>query len=157
MKSTHSLHCFLAETKQLYEWFSMSVHVSVRHTFSLCSRYLNIMKFSGIITIHKSDVHAKGQGQRSKVKVTEVITQFDHFGTVSPVWIHIWRWNDAQSLMGLERCPIVFQGHRSNFKVTREKITNFDPNLVFLDGNSSFNLQIVTKLCTKLEVDVSGL
>ena len=57
-----------------------------------------IMKFSGVITIDKSDVHAKGQGQRSKVKVTEVTI------------------------------------------------------LVFLDCNSSFNSQMATKWCTKLEV-----
>ena len=30
------------------------------------------MKVSGVITIDKSDVHAKGQGQRSDVKVREV-------------------------------------------------------------------------------------
>ena len=34
------------------------------------------MKFSGGITIYKSDIHAKGQGRRSKVKVTEVKTNF---------------------------------------------------------------------------------
>ena len=32
------------------------------------------MKISGVITNDKSDVHAKGQGQNSKVKVTEVKT-----------------------------------------------------------------------------------
>ena len=32
------------------------------------------MKFSAVITNDKSDVHAEGQGQRSKVKVTEVNT-----------------------------------------------------------------------------------
>ena len=32
-----------------------------------------------------SDVHAKGQGQRSKVKVTEVKTQLSRFRTVTPV------------------------------------------------------------------------
>ena len=37
------------------------------------------MKFS-VITIDKSDVHAKGEGQRSKVKVTEVKTNF------APIW-----------------------------------------------------------------------
>ena len=56
------------------------------------------MKFSGDITIDKSDVHARDQGQKSKVKVTEVKTQFGRFRTVSPVWIHIWLRNDAQSL-----------------------------------------------------------
>ena len=33
-----------------------------------------ILKFSGVITNDQSKVHAKGQGQRSKVKVTEVTT-----------------------------------------------------------------------------------
>ena len=43
------------------------------------------MKFSGVITNDKSDVHAKGQGQRSKVKVTEVNTQLGRFRTVTQV------------------------------------------------------------------------
>ena len=54
---------------------------------------------------------------RSKVKVTKVKTLFSRFQTVTPVWIYIW--NDRQSLMLLRRCPIVFQGHPWNFKVTQ--------------------------------------
>ena len=61
----------------------------------LCSHHCIIMKFSGVITNDQSKVHAKGQGQRSKVKVTEVTTQLNSFGTVTQVWIHIWWWNDA--------------------------------------------------------------
>ena len=83
---------FLAATKQLYEWFSPSVCPSVRPSvrpsvtpFWLCSVHPVIMKFSGVITSDKSDVHAKGQGQRSKVKVTEVTTQLNRFRTVTPV------------------------------------------------------------------------
>ena len=68
---------FLAATKQLYEWFSPSVRPSVRPSvcpsvclsvtpFWLCSHHPIIMKFSGVITSDKSDVHAKGQGQRSR-------------------------------------------------------------------------------------------
>ena len=60
-------HVFLAATKQLYDWFSPSVCLSV------------------IITMVRSDVHAKGQGQRSKVKVTEVNTQLSCFRTLTPV------------------------------------------------------------------------
>ena len=61
------------------------------------------MKFSGVITIDKSDVHAWGQGQKSKVKVTRakkslILTQIARFRTVTPVWIHQWLQNDAQSL-----------------------------------------------------------
>ena len=113
---------FLAATKQLYEWFSPSVcpsvclsvrlsaRLSVRHTF------LTIMKFSGFITNDRSDAHAKGQGQRSKVKVTEVNPQLSRFQTVTPVWIHIWWWNDAQSLMLLR----IRRGVLLFFKVIRQ-------------------------------------
>ena len=62
------------------------------------------MKFSGVITIDKSDVHAWGQGQMSKVKVkvtrdkkSPILTQIGRFRTVTPVWIHQWLRNDAQS------------------------------------------------------------
>ena len=82
----------LAATKQLYEWSCPSVRPSVRPSVtpvSLCSWYRIIMKFSGVITIDKSDVRAKGQGQRSKVKVTEVKTQLSRLRTVTPLWIHI--------------------------------------------------------------------
>ena len=71
------------------------------------------MKFSGVITNDQSKVHAKGQGQRSKVKITEVTTQLNRFRTVTQVWIHIWWWNDAYSLMLLRRGAILY------FKVIR--------------------------------------
>ena len=70
------LYTFLAATKQLYEWLSPSVCLSVT-PFSLCSHHRIIMKYSGVITIDRSDVHAKGQGQTSNVKVTEVTTQLN--------------------------------------------------------------------------------
>ena len=81
--------------------------------FSLCSHHRIIIKFSGVITNDQSKVYAKGQGQRSKVKVTEVKTQLNRFRTVTPVWIHIWWWNDAHSLMLLRRGALLF------FKVIR--------------------------------------
>ena len=79
-------YIFLAATKQLYEWYFLSVCPSVRLSvrlsvcpsvtpFWLCSHHRIIMKFSGVITLDQGKVHAKGQGQRSKVKVTEVTTQ----------------------------------------------------------------------------------
>ena len=109
---------FLAATKQLYEWFSPSVCLSVT-PFWLCSHHRIITKFSGSVTNDKSDVHAKSQGQRSKVKVTEVkkslnLTQIGRFRTVSPVWIHQWLRNDAQSLKLHGRGALLF------FKVIRQ-------------------------------------
>ena len=95
----------------------LSVCPSVRPSvtpFWLCSPHRIIMKFSGVITNDKSKVHPKGQGQRSKVKVTEVTTQLNRFRTVTPVWILIWWWNDAYSLMLLRRGALLF------FKVIRQ-------------------------------------
>ena len=80
----------------------------------LCSHHRIIMKFSGVITNDQRKVHAKGRGQRSKVKVTEVTTQLNRFRTVTPVWIHIWWWNDAYSLMLLRRGALLL------FKVIRQ-------------------------------------
>ena len=94
-----------------------SVRLSVRLSvtpFWLCSHHPIIMKFSGVITNDQSKVHAKGQGQRSKVKVTEVTTQLNRFRTVTPVWIHICWWNDGYSLMLLRRGALLF------FKVIRQ-------------------------------------
>ena len=102
---------FLAATKQLYEWSFPSVCLSVCLSvtpFWLCFHHRIIMKFSGVITNDKSDVHAKGQGQRSKVKVRKVNTQLNRFLTVTPVWIHIWWWSDAYSLMMLRRGALLF-------------------------------------------------
>ena len=89
----------------------LSLCLSVRPSvtpFWLCSHYRIIMKFSGVVTNDKSDAHAKGQGQRSKVKVTEVNSQLSRFRTVTPVWIQISWWNDAQSLMLLRRGALLF-------------------------------------------------
>ena len=89
----------------------LSVCLSVRLSvtpFWLCSHHRIIMKFSGVITNDQRKVHAKGQGQRSKVKVTEVTTPLNRFRTVTPVWIHIWWWNYACSLMLLRRGALLF-------------------------------------------------
>ena len=118
---------FLAATTQLYEWYfylsvclssvrlsvCLSVCLSVT-PFRLCSHHRIIMKFSGVITKDQGNVHAKGQGQRAKVKVTVVTTQLNRFRTVTPVWIHIWWWNDTYSLMLLRRGALLF------FKVIRQ-------------------------------------
>ena len=76
--------------------------------FWLCSHHRFITKFSGVITSDRSDVHAKGQGQRSKVKVTEVTTPLYRFRTVTLVWIQVWWCNDAYSLIMLRRGALLF-------------------------------------------------
>ena len=77
---------FLAATKQLCCSVRPSVRLSVCPpftSFSLCSHHSIIMKFSGGIANDRGEVHAKGQGQRSKVKVTEVKTKLSRFRTVT--------------------------------------------------------------------------
>ena len=92
----------------------LSVRLSVRHTFLTMFPSSYIMKFSEVVTNDNCDVHAKGHGQRSKVKVTEVTTQLNRFRTVTPVWIHIWWWNYTYSLMLLRRGALLV------FKVIRQ-------------------------------------
>ena len=95
----------------------LSVCPSVRPfvtPFWQCSCHRIILKFSGVIAMDRCDVHAKGRGQRSKIKITDVMTVFSQFWTLTPVWIHIWRWNDAQSLKQHRRGALLF------FKVIRQ-------------------------------------
>ena len=155
----HVLNCDQAALQMVFS-VRLSVCQSVRLSvcpsvtpFWLCSHHRIIMKFSGVITNDQSKDHAKGQGQRPKVKVTEVTTQLNCFRTVTPVWIHIWWWNDAYSLMLLRRGALLF------FKVIHQisrshgsKNHRIDPNWAFPDCNSSLNSPMAMKWCTKLEV-----
>ena len=120
-----------------------SVHLPVT-PFLLCSHHQIIMKFSGVITIDISHVHAKGPGHRGQNLIkpfpdcntslnscmamkwwtklmwyrrgailffkviyqisrshgtkTSILTWIEGFWIVTPVWIHRWLWNNAQSL-----------------------------------------------------------
>ena len=103
---------FLAATKQLYEWFSPPVCLSICPSvqsvrpsvclsppvtpFSLCN-FQEWLPMTEVIS--KQMVEVRGQ----KVKVTEVKTQLSYFRTITPVRFHIWWWNDAQSLMLFKR------------------------------------------------------
>ena len=57
-------------TKQLYECPCLAGSQG----FCQCSCHRIIMKFTGIVTFDKSNVHAKSKGQRSNLKVTKVET-----------------------------------------------------------------------------------
>ena len=128
-----------------------SVRLSVTH-FILCSHHRIIMQFSGVITNDIRDVHAKGQGQRSNVKVMEAKTQLSHFRTITPVWIHIWWWNDAQSLMLLRRCTILFFGVIRKFQGhTAKKILDFDPNWAFPVFEFNNDYKIIHKAWGSIE------
>ena len=100
------------------------------------------------------------EGHLSNLKVirlqkSSILTQIRRFRTVTPVWIHQWLRNDAKFEATKKRCPIVFEGHLSNLKVTRlKKIVDFDPNLGSSDCNSSLftnGYQMIHKAWSNIE------
>ena len=109
---------FLAATKQLYKWYFPSVCLSV--CLSVCHTFFTMFPSSYHHEIFRSYYHGqkwcpcKSQGQRSKVKVTEVNTQLSRFRILTPVWIHIWQWNHAHSWKQHRRGALLF------FKVIRQ-------------------------------------
>ena len=120
---------FIFSCNQAALWMVQSVRLSV--CLSVCHTFLTSMQ---------------------KVKVRGHDPTF-RFRTVTPVWIHIWWWNDTYSLMLLRRGALLF------FKVIRQisrshgaKIAEFDPDWAFPDCNSSLNSPMAMKCCTKLEV-----
>ena len=85
------------------------------------------MKCSRIITIDKSDVHAKGQGQKSKIKVTEVKPNLAISGLQLQFEYDDEMMQKASWCLGevpycFSRSSIKFQGH------TAKKIILFYPN-----------------------------
>ena len=95
------------------------------------------MKVSEVITIDKSDVHVKWQGQRSEVKVTEVkkLPLFVCF--LALIRIHRLLRNDAKSPNGLKRCALLFS------KFTHQSSRSHGPqNWRFLPELSIFGLYL---------------
>ena len=41
-------------------------------------------------------------------KKSSILTRIEHFQTVTPIWIHRWLWNDAQSLKQYRRGALLF-------------------------------------------------
>ena len=74
--------------------------------------FQELLPWSRVMSTQK--VKVRGQGQRSKVKVTEVKTQLSRFRTLTPVWIHIWQWNHAHSWKQHRRGALLF------FKLIRQ-------------------------------------
>ena len=125
---------FLAATKQLFEWFSQSVRLSV------CLSITHMFLSSYYHEIFRSDYYwqiwcpyKRSRSQRSKPNLAVS-------GLLNQIWIHIWWWNDVQGLMWHRRNALLF------FKVIRQisrshrtNIANFDPIWAFPDCNPSLN------------------
>ena len=106
----NKLSLFLAATKQLYDWFRPSVRLSTR--LSVRHALFTTFPSSYHHEIFRSYYHGQKWCQckrsRSKVKVTEVKPQLSRFRTITPVWIHIWKWNHVHSLKWHSRGVLLF-------------------------------------------------
>ena len=122
----------LAATKQVYKWYFPSVCPSVclSHIVDYVRIIVSSWNFQQLLPMTKVRFMQKVNVKKSKVKVAEVTTQLNRFRTVTPVWIHIWWWNDAYSLILLRRGALLF------FKVIRQ----------ILRSHSSKNRRIVPGL-----------
>ena len=140
---------FLTATKQLYEWYVLSVCLSV--SLSLCpsvSVCLSVCPshLFDYVPIIVSSRHFQELSPRTrvtsmqKVKVTEVTTELNRFRTVTPVWINTWWWNYTYSLMLLRRGALLFSRSSVKFKGhMAQTIVEFDPDWPFPGCNSSLN------------------
>ena len=87
-------------------------------------------------------------------KRSSLLTQIGRLRAVTPVWIHQWLWNDAQSLKQPRTGALLFFNviHQISRSHMTKKIADFDPNWAFPDCNSRLNSPMALKWCTKLNV-----
>ena len=149
---------FLAATRQLLEWyFCPSVCPSVRLSvtpFWLYSHHCIIIQFSEILPMTKvrsmQKVKVRGQRSRSQrsqpnLTISGLLLQFEFIYDDEMMQI---AWCCFEEVpFWFSRSSIKFQGH------TALKFVKFDPDWPFLECTSSLNTPMVTKLCTKLEVE----
>ena len=87
---------FLAATKS----------VRLSHLFHYVPIMISSWNFQVLLPMADVRSMQNVRGQRSSSQSSK--TQLSRFRIVTPVWIHIWWWNDAQSLMLLMRGALFF-------------------------------------------------
>ena len=101
----------LRPSSSMYGSVRLSVHLCFCDTFFtmfLSSHHHESFSYFQVITIDRSNVHAKSLGQGSKVRVTKVMTPLSRFRTVTLASIHMLQWNYAQSFVLLRRGALSF-------------------------------------------------
>ena len=154
---------FLAATKQLYDWFSLSVCPSVRLSVCLSVRpshlfhhvpiivsswnFEELLPWSEMMSMQKVKVRgqrSRSQRSTSKLVVSGPLLQFEF--TYGNEIMHTAGSSIEEVPYSFSMSSIKFQGH------TALKIAEFDPDWAFPDCNSNLNSPMATKWCTKLEV-----
>ena len=114
-----------------------SVRPSV--SLSVCHTFLTMFPSSYHPDIFRSYYQWqiwKDQGQRAKIKLTVVKTQFSPFRTVTPVWVHIWRSNYTLSLLFRRGVVLLFKVKRQISRPYGLTINNLNSIWVRLLGLS---------------------
>ena len=89
----------------------------------------------------------------TRLKKSSILTQIGRFQTVTPVWIHQWVRNDAQSLKKDRGGALMFLKDISQISRSHgRRNADFDLNLGLPDCNSSLNSPMALKWCTQLNV-----
>ena len=125
-----------------YLWFEFTYDDEMMHSAWRCL---------GEVSYCFSRSSLKFQGHTAKK--SSICTQIWHFRTVTPVWIHQWLRNDAQSSKYHKRGALLF--FKVIYQISRshgiQKKIDFDPNWAFPNCNSSLNSLMAMKCCTMLE------
>ena len=117
--SIFSLMLFSCDQAALWMIQSVLLYVHLLHLFHYVPIIVSLWSCLELLLMTEVRSMQKVKVRGLKVKVTEVKIQFSCFRTVTPVWIHIMVMKWCTKLdVAYERCPIVFQGRPSNFKVT---------------------------------------
>ena len=135
---------------------NIEVHPSV--CLSVCSSVTSIWQsyYHVIFRYCHWQMWCPCKRSRSEVKLIEVkklLPQFGNFRTITPVLHHRGLRNDAQNSRWHKRSSLMFLRENVNFRGhTGRKIEDVDPNWARRGCNSSLNLLVVLKWCTKFEV-----
>ena len=99
----------------------------------------------------RSNDLSKNMSRSHRTKKSPILTQIEHFQTVSPGWIHQWLRNDAQNLKLVRRVALLFSRSSVKFQGHTGWKTN-DLSLIwaFPVGNSNSNYRMATKWHTLL-------
>ena len=94
-------------------WSSLSLPIQTCIVLWVCSYYETSVCLSHFLTMFLWSYHPEllpltDVMSMQKVSVTEVKTQLSRLWTVTPFLINICWWDDAQSLMLLGRCALLF-------------------------------------------------
>ena len=124
-----------------------SVWLSARPSVRRPSHLLTILPLTDVMSMQMFKVRfQRSRSQRSRPNLAIS-------GLLTPIWIHLWLWNDAWSLMLLSRDALLFSMYSVKFQChMANKTVDFDPNWAFTDCNSNLNSVMAMKWCAQLEV-----